>query len=118
MVMFAWGAGRCDGGLYIDGDFAMLAPREERFICEYAPEPGPVESLSPVPTPAYMPDDGMGKNVGVVGLDVGVGIELEVLVVAFVLTLLRPSVETERRDCGRRIPEGAVLCDRELGARG
>jgi len=102
----------------VGDDLAVLAPSEERFICEYAPEPGPVDSLSPVPTPAYMPEDGMGKNVGVDGREVGVGMELEVLVVALVLTLLRPSVEMERRDCGRRIPDAMVLCARALGARG
>lgn len=44
---------------------------------------------------------GTGRNVGVVGRETGVGIELTVLVVAFVLTLLLPS---ESRDCGRRMP--------------
>ena len=42
--------------------------------------------------------------------------ELAVLVVAFVLVLLRPSVDTESRDCGRRIPVGMTLCDKALGA--
>ena len=50
------------------------------------------------------------------GRDDGVGMELAVLVVALVLTLLRPSVDTERRDCGRRIPVGMTLCDNALGA--
>lgn len=87
----------------------MLEPRDERLSCEYAPELGPVGSLSPVPPLPYV---GRGKNVGVEGREDGVGMELVVLVVAFVLTLLRPSVETERRDCGRRVPEGIMLCDK------
>lgn len=49
-----------------------------------------------------------------VGREMGVGIELAVLVVAFVLTLLRPS---DVRDCGRRIPVGIWLCDSALGGR-
>ena len=53
--------------------------------------------------------------MGVVGREEGVGIELAVLVVAFVLTLLRPS---DTLDCGRRTPEGIVLWDKELGALG
>ena len=44
--------------------------------------------------------------MGVVGREEGVGIELTVLVVAFVLTLLRPS---DTLDCGRRMPEGIAL---------
>lgn len=50
------------------------------------------------------------------GLEEGVGIELVVLVVALVLVLLRPSVETESLDCGRRMPVGSTLCDRALVA--
>ncbi len=46
--------------------------------------------------------DGSGRKVGVDGREDGVGMELAVLVVAVVLTLLRPSVDTESRDCGRR----------------
>lgn len=41
-----------------------------------------------------------------VGREEGVGIELTVLVVAFVLTLLLPS---DTLDCGLRMPEGIVL---------
>lgn len=52
--------------------------------------------------------------MGVVGRETGVGIELAVLVVAFVLILLLPS---DRRDCGRRIPVGSWLCAKALGAR-
>lgn len=44
--------------------------------------------------------------MGVDGREIGVGIELAVLVVAFVLMLLRPS---ERRDCGRLMPVGIWL---------
>ena len=40
-----------------------------------------------------------------------------VLVVAFVLVLLRPSVEVDSLDCGRRIPVGMTLCDKALDAR-
>ena len=50
------------------------------------------------------------------GLEDGVGMELVVLVVALVPILLRPSVETESLDCGRRMPVGITLCDRALGA--
>ncbi len=53
--------------------------------------------------------------MGVEGREDGVGIELVVLVVAFVLMLLRPSVDTESRDCGRRMP-GMAVCDKTLGA--
>jgi hypothetical protein len=42
-------------------------------------------------------------NVGVAGRETGVGIELTV---AVVLTLLRPSVEVDSRDCGLLKPEG------------
>ena len=59
----------------------------------------------------------MGRKVGVVGREDGVGMELEVLVVAVVLTLLRPSVDTESRDCGRRMPVGIMLCESALPAR-
>ena len=52
-----------------------------------------------------------------VGREDGVGMELEVLVVAVVLTLLRPSVDTESRDCGRRMPVGIMLCESALPAR-
>lgn len=55
--------------------------------------------------------------MGVVGRETGVGIELAVLVVAFVLILLLPS---DRRDWGRRIPVGSWLswlCAKALGAR-
>lgn len=48
----------------------------------------------------------MGRNVGVEGRETGVGIELTVLEVAFVLMLLLPS---ESRDCGLRIPVGIWL---------
>ena len=46
---------------------------------------------------------GTGRNVGVVGRETGVGIELIVLEVALVLTLLLPS---DVRECGLRIPVG------------
>jgi len=64
-----------------------------------------------------MPEDGIGRNVGVVGRDIGVGIELEVEVVAFVLILLLPSVDVDKRDCGRLLLMGRTLCDNTLGAR-
>lgn len=62
-----------------------------------------------------MPDVGRGRNVGVAGRDVGVGIELAVLLVALVLILLLPSVDTESRDCDLLV--GAALCDKALGGR-
>ena len=57
---------------------------------------------------------GTGKNVGVVGRETGVGIELAVLVVAFVLILLLPS---EVRDWGLRVVVGICVCDNALGGR-
>ena len=59
--------------------------------CEYAT--GPIERFMPLiprPLPPYKPGAGIGKNVGVDGRDVGVGMEL---VVAVVLRLA-----PERRD--------------------
>lgn len=70
---------------------AALLPRDARFGCEYAA--GPVDRLKPLmprPLPPYKPEVGTGKNVGVDGRDVGVGMELVVVVV---LTLA-----AERRD--------------------
>jgi hypothetical protein len=73
------------------------------------PVTGPVERFRPVIPAveeyAYSPADGTGRNVGVAGREVGVGIEL---VVAVVLRLA-----PERRDCGRRIP-AFVLLNKEL----
>jgi len=64
-------------------------PNEDRLT------PGPTERL-PVGIPlAYIPEVGKGKNVGVEGLEVGVGIELYV---ETVLILSRPSVGPDRRD--------------------
>lgn len=54
--------------------------------------------------------------MGVDGRDMGVGIELLVLVVAIVLILLLPSVDTESLDNGLRLL-GTPLCERALGAR-
>lgn len=54
--------------------------------------------------------------MGVDGREEGVGMELVVLVVAFVPMLLRPSVDTESRDCGRRMPVDMAVCDKALGA--
>jgi hypothetical protein len=45
-------------------------------------------------------------KVGVAGRETGVGIELTV---AVVLTLLRPSVEVDNRDCGLLKPEGCTF---------
>ena len=78
--------------------------------------PGPVERFAPF-DPPYKLEVGTGRNVGVVGRDEGVGMELVVLVVAVVLMLLRPSVEVDSLDCGRRSPEGATLWDKALEAR-
>lgn len=92
---------------------AELAPNEERFGWEYAPDEGPVDRFNPIVL-WYRPEVGTGRNVGVEGREIGVGIELAVLVVAFVLMLLLPS---DRRDCGRRKPVGNWLCAKALGAR-
>lgn len=54
--------------------------------------------------------------MGVDGREMGVGIELVVLVVATVLILLLPSVDTDNLDIGRRLV-GAPGCDMALGAR-
>jgi hypothetical protein len=51
-------------------------------------------------------------NVGVAGREVGVGIELTV---AVVLTLLRPSVEVDSRDCGLLSPEDCTFWDGTSG---
>ena len=51
-------------------------------------------------------------NVGVAGRETGVGIELTV---AVVLTLLRPSVEVDSRDCGLLKPEGCAFWDGTSG---
>ena len=47
-------------------------------------------------------------NVGVAGRETGVGIELTV---AVVLTLLRPSVDVDSRDCGLLKPDGCTFWD-------
>lgn len=107
--------GMCMPGLDIDGDRGGLDPRDDRLSCEYAPDPDPVDTFKPLLAPPYV---GMGRKVGVDGREDGVGIELMVLDVAFVLTLLRPSVDTDRRDVGRRIPDCIPLCDIALGALG
>lgn len=59
------------------------------------------------PIALYRPAVGTGRKVGVVGREVGVAMELAVLVVAFVLMLLLPS---DVRDCGLRLPKGRLLC--------
>ena len=88
-------------------------PREFRFGEENGVNAGGRLMLPPL---EYSEAVGVGRNDGVVGRETGVGIELTVLVVAFVLTLLLPS---ESRDCGRRMPlaAGMLLCDDELGGR-
>ena len=70
----------------------------ERFAGLYAPDEGPVGRFC-AGVLWYRPATGIGRKVGVVGRDTGVGMELAVLVVALVLMLLLPS---EVRDCGRR----------------
>ena len=80
---------------------AGLEGKEGRLgLC--ALKTGPVGRFDPI-APWYRPEVGIGRNVGVHGRDTGVGIELVVLVVAFVLMLLRPS---ESRDWGRLMPVG------------
>lgn len=58
---------------------------------------------------------GIGRNVGVDGLEMGVGIELVVLVVAIVLMLLLPSVDTESLESGLLF--ACAVCESTLGAR-
>jgi hypothetical protein len=52
----------------------------------------------------YKLAEGTGKNVGVEGRDIDVGMELTVDAVVLVLVL--PS---DKRDCGRRIPVSITL---------
>ena len=75
---------------------------EARLGDDIRPDGGGIGRLALVPL-EYKLAVGTGRNVGVVGLEIGVGIELNVLEVALVLTLLRPS---DVRDCGRRMPVG------------
>ena len=76
-------------------------PKEARFGWVYALDGGAGDRFTPA-TLVCRPEVGIGRNVlGVAGREVGVGIELIVLVVAVVLILLLPS---ERRDCGLRMP--------------
>jgi hypothetical protein len=73
---------------------------------------GPLGRFKPVAPAvdvcAYSPEVGRGMNVGVAGRETGVGIELTVVVV---LTLLRPSVEVDSRDCGLLKPEECTFWD-------
>ena len=90
-----------------------IAELDARLGEDIRPDGGPTGRLTLVPF-EYRLAVGTGRNVGVVGLEMGVGIELIVLDVAFVLTLLRPS---DVRDCGRRMPTGMLLWDNALGER-
>lgn len=101
--------GREEGGDI--GELVLLLPNEARLL--NAPDPDRFRSCED----EYMPELGIGRKVGVVGRDIGVGIELEVLVVALVLMLLLPSVEVDKRDCGLLLFKGAAVCDNALGAR-
>jgi len=94
--------------LPLEGESPAAEPREDRL----KPKLGPLGRFKPV-APAvegcgYNPELGRGMNVGVAGRETGVGIELTV---AVVLTLLRPSVEVDSRDCGLRNPEGCEIWD-------
>jgi len=95
----------CEGG-GIDGDGVFVDdvdPTNPRFGC--GPEicgagEGPTERLPPFVELCRYPE-ATGREVGVEGRETEVGIELTVDV------LVLPS--DERRDCGRRIPEGMAL---------
>ena len=94
----------CEGGS-IDGDglFDDVDPIGPRFgsdpeICGAGE--GPIGRLPPF-VELYRCAEATGRNVGVEGRETEVGIELTVDV------LVLPS--DERRDCGRRTPEGMVL---------
>jgi len=95
----------CEGG-GIDGDGVFVDdvdPTRPRFGC--GPEicsagEGPTERLPPF-VELYRCVEATGRKVGVEGRETEVGIELTVDV------LVLPS--DERRDCGRRIPEGMAL---------
>lgn len=103
-----------EGGTgFPDGRVGMAEPRDARLGEDMRLDEVPTVRLTLVPL-VYRLAVGTGRNVGVVGLEMGVGMELIVLDVAFVLTLLRPS---DVRDCGRRIPVGIWLCDIALGER-
>lgn len=80
--------GRSRGIVEGGGMAAVLDPREDRFAM-----PGPTERFSDV-----NPAAGTGNNVGVAGREVGVGIELLVVV-----------LPAESLDCGRRMPVCIVL---------
>jgi hypothetical protein len=88
-------------------------PRTVRFGCPNTLEAGADDRFW-TGVLWYRPAVGMGRKVGVVGREMGVAIELAVLVVAFVLILLLPS---EVRDCGLRMPVGMLLWSSELGGR-
>ena len=85
-------------------DGRVGAPSDPRFGEENTGVDG-ADGRFTLPPLEYSEAVGTGRNVGVVGRETGVGIELTVLVVALVLTLLLPS---ESRDCGRRIPPSRV----------
>ena len=77
------------GGCKKDVGDELPDPREERLT------PGPTDRLPAGIPLAYIPEVGMGRNVGVDGREVGVGMEL---VVETVLVLSRPSEGPDRRD--------------------
>lgn len=90
------------GGIGGDGVFVDIDPTEPRFGS--GPEirgagEGPMERLLPT-VELYRCVEAIGRKVGVEGRETEVGIELTVDV------LVLPS--DERRDCGRRIPEGVA----------
>lgn len=95
----------CEGGS-IDGDGVFVVdvdPTKFRFgsgpeICSAGE--GPTGRL-PLFVELYKCAEAIGRKVGVEGRETEVGIELTVDV------LVLPS--DERRDCGRRIPEGMAL---------
>lgn len=70
------------------GGIAVLEPKEDRLGA-----PGPTERLNDVEA-----DVGIGRNVGVAGREVGVGIELVVVV-----------LPADSLDWGRRMPVCIVL---------
>ena len=104
----------CEGGS-IDGDGVFVDdadPTKPRFgggpdICSAGE--GPTERLPPF-AELYRCAEATGRKVGVEGRETEVGIELTVDV------LVLPS--DERRDCGRRTPEGMALWLSALELRG
>ena len=97
----------------------VLAPKEDRLLApRWLVLSGPVERLRPPEVGAYKPDVGTGRSVGVVGREVGVGMEVDVAVVALRLEVVVLMLPPERRDCGRFMPEPMLLWPRPASLEG